>query len=489
MSKTISAKLLLVLFLGVVAIGAGVFAYGEPFGNYPANTTEPIDISGVNQVKVGPLSVFAFNARGNADFKQDLEIKGIAQGCNGMVCDPLVTPKPQTTVNVGTNLLARGDIKATGSWQADSLVHNTPSSPNYLPVCADANGIIVFCPGPTVPPPAVMCPNHPGVAADPNNPDITIDPVTGNCTLLIRGTIYAGLHGYVAVNMARTAMLADLYVKEIKIKSIGGDTTKTTWPTGVPPLAFNWGFCAKWNPAYTGPTIFNVTSSAPASANGNVSQGACFDFRDDYAYRSILPYGTWKYATENGRYTAWDGTHGMNPFWFNDAGTMKYIDDPHGFFDAKAYDTNGNMTTRVTPYQPLHTFIQLNKFTQGYMNFKFPLDKLVLNDVKVPAGYKLDLVSAPQGCVGSLCTDIDIHPVKNSAYIKNPTTPNLSRVNVYIPGGYGVDLPMGLRWANNLPNGTYQTAVFCSNPTHAGTASPSTFTIPQDGGVALDVSC
>lgn len=496
MYKTISAKLLLVLFLGVIAIGAGVFAYGEPFGTYPANTTEPIDISGVNQVKVGPLSVFAFNARGNADFKQDLEIKGIAQGCNGMVCDPLVTPKPQTTVNVGTNLLARGDIKATGSWQADSLVHNTPSSPTYLPVCADANGIIVFCPGPTVPPPPVdVCPdNVPGnpTGVQTANPDIEVDPITNKCTITIRATIWAGRHGsFAALNMAHQAYMTDMKIKNITVTSVGGDTTNHTWPSPT-PLRFHWGFCAKRNTAYSG--------SGPRQSDytGSIATGLCAGFNPNYPYLNTLPYGTWNYGSWPGQFygtgVAWDGVSNMPAHWEQSEGYQLWIiDDPKGTFDASSYEKFNqrnkwaygyNIYVKLPPGAHPNEIYDQN-YIMSHLEYILPIERLVVSDLKVPAGYKLILTN---DAVNSPNTQLDVHPVTNSVYIANTPLPNVTRVNAYIPGGFGVDLALdGRTWTDHIPNGTYNVSVQCSSGT--GSSVPSSFTLPKDWGVPLTVKC
>lgn len=164
--------LALTLMLAVVAAAVGTFAYTEPTAAYPVNTTEPIDTSLVDQAKAGGLTVNAFFARGNADFKKDLSIDGVAQG--GNPGDVL------TTVQIASNVLATGDLYALDHLSARSLIHNEAQP---KPVCGDVNGIVVFCPPPAA---VIACSNYPafGATVPPGfvkNPD-------GTCSAILRGT-------------------------------------------------------------------------------------------------------------------------------------------------------------------------------------------------------------------------------------------------------------------------------------------------------------
>lgn len=180
---SIKSTLALTLMLSVLAVAVGTFAYTEPTAPYPANTIEPIDIGLADQAKAGSLSVFAFFARGNADFKSDLAIEGIAQGGNP---GDLVS-----AVQIASNVLATGELHANDHLSARSLIHNEA---NPKPVCGDANGIVVFCPPPAV---IIACSNYPafGATVPPGyikNPDGSCSPVLkGTANLTCENDIYS----------------------------------------------------------------------------------------------------------------------------------------------------------------------------------------------------------------------------------------------------------------------------------------------------------
>jgi hypothetical protein len=514
------ATLFLTLFLAVVAFGVGTSAYTEPIASWPTNTLEPIDTGMVDQAKIGGLAVEPFFARGNADFKKDLAIEGVAQGGN---------PGDTTTaVQITSNVLVTGDIyggdtstrNRIGFLQANSLRHSDPTG--VKTVCGDENGIVVFCADvcdnidgdqPAVPvgheslsegqctPIPDLCSNIDGIQQTLNQ-DITIDnPAQPTfCTQTIRGTIYAWMHGGVARNMANNAELASLMIKDITITSIGGDSTRTTWPSPI-PLRFRWSFCSKWNPAYSGPRFFdgqNGTYPSDAYYPTGVSvaqaqQGECYSIGNTDPMRNSLPYQTFKWTPQTAEhyYTAWNG---LQSSWTNSAGTN--TSDPRGFFDAERYEDTGMTNFRQPSYGAHAIFVKKGESTAEYMNIKLPLERLILTDVKVPIGYRLELTTAPQ----SPGTVVETYVVTNTAYVANLPVAGLDRVNIHIPGGFGMNLPLdGQRWSdhtgvspapNNLPNGNYAVSVRCNgSATPNGTASPATFTLPNNGPIGLTVTC
>lgn len=502
--------LVLTIFLMIIVAAVGVSAYKEPIAPWPVNTTEPIDTGMVNQAKVGPLSVTTFFGRGNADFKKDLTIEGVAQGGN---------PGDTTsTVQITSNVLATGDLKSgsiNGSTTAHLSAQNiTHGEPQPKTVCADTNGNVVFCKDVcsningeqstapdgyqenadgtcTVIPD--LCSNVPGLQQTLNQ-DLTIDDATQPtfCTQTIRATIYAGRHGsYASLNMAHEAYMTNMKIKNITIQSIGGDPTRTAWPSAT-PLRFQWGFCAKRDPAYSG--------SGPQQRDyaGSIATGICIGFNPDYPYLNTLPsYGTWNYGTWPSPYysgVAWDGVHNMLAHWIQSEGYQLWvIDDPKGTFDAYSYDRYGqtdkwaygyNIYVKLPPGGHPNEIYDQN-YIMSHLEYKLPLERLVLSDVKVPLGYKLVLTN---DTVKSPGTVLDVHPVTNSIYIANAPAANVTRVNAYIPGGFGVDLALdGRKWADHVPNGTYSVSVQCSSGT--GSSIPNSFTLPKDWGVGLTVKC
>jgi hypothetical protein len=510
------STLVLTLILAVLAAAVGTFAYSEPTSAFPVNTVEPIDTGVADQWKAGSLTVFPFFARGNADFKADLAIEGIAQG--GQPGDRV------SRVQIASNVLATGELHSLDHLSAASLRHNEASP---KPVCGDSNGIVVFCtdicnnisglqadippgmirnPDGSCTPAPDLCSNIDGVQSAPLNPDILIeDPSQPTfCTQVIRATIYAGLHGnHALLNMANTAYMARFYVKNITITSIGGDRGRTAWPSTT-PLRFKWGFCAKRGPGYASGLFTD-----PNDYFGSTAVGVCEKFFPDYPYRSSLPYGVWKYgswfSSNQGHpgYLGWDGVHNAIAQWIPAEGSnVWYIGDPKGTFSGNYYDQTGSIPPAllaqsgyagapsygvgVTPppgVRPNELYDM--DWIRTHLQYLLPLERLVIDDMKVPYGYKLILSNDDANSPGTL---VDFHLVKNSAYVVNGGAVNVRRVNVYIPGGYGVDLDRsGVKWADNLPNGTYQVGVECSSGT--GSATPSTFTLPKDGGVGLQVKC
>lgn len=512
---TLFLTVFLMLVVGAVGISA---SYKEPIAPWPVNTTEPIDTGMVNQAKVGPLSVETFFARGNADFKKDLSIEGVAQGGQ-----PGQTGA--TTVQIASNVLATGELHANAHLSAQNITHNEPQP---KPVCGDVNGIVVFCKdvcnninGEQSEPPTGytantdgsctalpdLCSNVPGIQQT-LNADLSIDDSSQPtfCTQTIRATIYAWQHGGFAVlNMAHSAYMTNLMIKNITVTSVGGDPTRTSWPTAT-PLRFRWEFCAKRNPSYSGPGWSQQYYA------GSIATGICEGFTPDYPYLSTLPYGTSKSGTWLGygqfypnNYIGFDGIHNRPAGWFQSEGYQLWgIADPKGLFGAGYYERTGGSfpsatdstdwtTVGVTDYL---TYVKLPPgghpneiYDFGWimpnLEFILPLERLVLDHVKVPYGYKL-VISNDE--VNSPNTRLDVHPVRNSIYLANPGASNVTRVNAYIPGGYGVNLALdGIKWSDNLPNGTYQVSVQCSIGT--GVATPSTITLPKDWGVGVIAKC
>lgn len=369
--QKINIQPFLLLVLGVLMLGVGASAYSEPFAPYPANTQEPIDISLSNQAKTGALSVNAFFARGNADFKKDLSIKGVAQGCAGWPCDVAST---NTKITIGNNTIAKGELYALNKLAAGSLKH-TESAPK--PVCADSNGIVVFCSGGA---PNDLCSNIPGVQASLGTDLIVENTATPTiCTQVIRGVIDVGQYGAIVRNMANNAELANLWIKNLTITSVGGQPI-TTWPSNT-PLLFRWGYCAKWNSNYSGPnsTFYNV--------QGSTASGSCADFKASYPYRSGLTYGFSGHPDSfyGTPYVAYDGTTQIQ-------NTFNNIPYPKGFFDAVLYGINGAKTGSPNGYT-VNLWYKKNNPSDAYRNIKLPLEKLILYDVKVPSGYILNLTS------------------------------------------------------------------------------------------------
>lgn len=498
--------LFLTVCLMLVAVAVGVSAYGEPIAPWPVNTTEPIDTGMTNQAKVGPLSVTTFFARGNADFKKDLTIEGVAQGG-----DPTITTN--TSVQITSNVLATGDLRsgslggvATAHLSAQNITHGEPQP---KAVCADTNGIVVFCKdvcnninGEQSEPPTGytantdgsctalpdLCSNVPGIQQT-LNADLSIDDSSQPtfCTQTIRGTIYAGLWGNIVRNMANTAMLGDLALKEIKITSIGGDPTQTVWPAGLPPLRFNWSACSSWNPAYTGPTIYNsLGGGSPSNAiGGSVANGECFDFRPDFAHISTLPYGFLKDMPQNGLYTAWDGVSTPPPSTSVVSGVTRYLEYSKGFFDADRYDAVGSKTSRPKNYGALTIFVQKNQSTESWMNIKMPLERLILTNVKVPVGYKLVLGTDPIKSPGTV-VDMYMSDNANTVTVASPLPGYSAGVYVSTPGynsGLPISVPPGV--SREFPNGTYSAFVICTS----GSRPSKSFTLPHSGGTTLSFTC
>jgi|GEM_PF-4029096 len=390
------ATLFLTLFLAVVAVGVGVSAYSEPRDLYTRyNTFEPIDISAIDQVKLGGLSVDAFSARGNANFKKDLSIKRVAMGCVGG-CD---ATKKATTVTIANDLLAAGDLTAQKSFRVESLKHKPEDG--LLPVCADENGIIIFCPGPSVPPPPPdLCDNIAGTqAVVGGNTGLSIDDPSKPkfCTQIIRGTITVDQWGPIKINEANNAMIGSMAVTNIKIISVGGVATNA-WPSPI-PLRFRWAYCASWqtNGKYSGPGPGNgaVFYNIQNGTQGNkIDNGYCQDFYAGYPYPTTPLYGysgrTKADYLQFSPYVAFDGLTTL-------------VSTPKGFFDARQYDATGVRGESGLMWYTLNLWYKKGYNNPEYSNVVRPPAKIILDDVKVPAGYKLDLVPTMSG------TLIDIH--------------------------------------------------------------------------------
>lgn len=499
------STLFLTLFLVVVAFAIGTSAYSEPIASWPVNTVEPIDTGVVDQAKTGGLAVQTFFARGNADFKKDLTIEGVAQGGN---------PGDTTsTVQIASNVLVTGDIYAgdpsfrnpTGHLQANSLRHGET---NPKTVCGDENGIVVFCADvcdnidgeqPAVPvgyeslsegqctPVPDLCENIDGIQSGPLDPNhLSIEDPINNpkfCTQTIHGTIWAWQDGNIAINMARTANLTNLQIKNITIKSVGGRAT-TTWPSAT-PLAFRWSYCGEWNRTsynspynrtdYTeggnvGPSAFNGVNAFFGSIQGSFVNGVCTSVLPSYQNTLITSGGygrqnrnTVGSSTDfgfNGKYTGWDGAR---------------------FFDAYEYDTNGSRTRGASAY---NLFGKKTFFDDDHLIINLPLKKLILNDVKVPAGYKLKLTTDTAFSPG---TEVEVYPYDGRNTLKIAA---VSAPAGYLGGPYVRDsltVPFGA--SRDLPDGTYTVTMDCRG---SGSNSPNvrvtlaSFTFPTPGGVTIN---
>ncbi len=129
-NKNLSLALLLAVVLG----GASTFAYTNPQSAFPVNTYPPIDEGVTNQVKLGGLSVNEFQTRSDADLQQNATFVGPIQAGN--------PGQQNTVVQVGTNTLVSGEIRAAQYLNSSTLQHNA-SQPK--PLCGDGAGNIIFC--------------------------------------------------------------------------------------------------------------------------------------------------------------------------------------------------------------------------------------------------------------------------------------------------------------------------------------------------------
>ncbi len=378
---TLLFGLMLALGLGLAHGAIGVWT--NPTATPAGGSVElPITMGTVDQVKIGGLSVGGFSAYANAHLKQQSFFAGpiLAQ------LAPSYPPTPPGTINFGESSTAKKVTTAiTGNLLLMKSFPNTGTDPMggqmgkiklaavagqaSAQLCANPQGYIVLC----NPPQVDLCSNIAGTQATLGT-GLTIDdpaqPTT--CTQIIRATVPVGQYGVVVENASHNAMLANLYITGLNITSVG-NTNTSTWPSST-PLKFRWGWCAKWNTTiYNGPYPTNPTPT-----------GMCSGFTASYPYRSALPYST-SNGTATAAYLGYDGvTQVGNPF--------NGIPYPRGFFDAGYFESTGQKTEKPDGYNyPL--WYNLNTSTDPYRNIVIPMTKLILYDVQVPAGYRLELTS------------------------------------------------------------------------------------------------
>lgn len=141
-------KLVLVLIFLATAVS---FAYVPPAAGPTSNNNEiePLNEGVTAQAKVGGLSVEAFQAQGNAWFKDDVAMGGALLGGTPLVTGSLYVGDNTRTVAAAVN----GSVFTGGTISSPSLKPGTSSSGK---LCADANGVFIPC----VTPPVVNTPQY-----------------------------------------------------------------------------------------------------------------------------------------------------------------------------------------------------------------------------------------------------------------------------------------------------------------------------------------
>lgn len=343
---------------------------------------------------------------------------------------------------------------------------------------------VTFNLGVEVLPPADLCLNLPGVQTT-YNADLYADPAyPGDCVSVIRGTAWAGGHGGAGTTMDGDASFNNIMMKNITITSVGGVATSVL-PFSQ-PLVFHWAYCARWNPSYS-TNLPNVLQSSVQRYPivGTHTQGECRYTPTNFGYpNSGFNFGTFDHYYlipslyySDGAFIAWDGVHqGLK---------SPYFPAEPGFFSAIQYKKTGSRTARGNGEEMYGISQKLNTVSNDFADIKLPLDKLIISKIEIPSGYKLILTN---NNTQSPNTVLETQPFTNAAYIAYAPVQNVTRVNVYIPGGFGSDLPLdGKNPTDHLPNGTYQVSVSCSSGTP--TSIPSSFTLPASGIVAIKAKC
>lgn len=315
------------------------------------------------------------------------------------------------------------------------------------------------------------CLNYSGLST---GPDVLPDPANpGNCLKVIRGTILATSTGVWGRNLGNDAELGYFDLKNITITSVGGEATNV-WPSPI-PLRFRWGTCYKrlYSP-YSGPNRFE--SFGLPAVGGSIVNGFCEFMPQPNPFS--MPYGYFQVPGNLPYYVAWDGVHTAPS-------------SPTGFFDALNYDIYGTKNY-PTPGGYRFFYTKNHGGDLAWADMVFPLQTLELFDVKVPAGYKLELTS-PSG----VSTQINIHLFDNSNTVTMPsgTPPHLypgSGICIFQGSGYCHTITPGQ--SLDFAPGTYSTNIKCyAPPAYTNmmntVATPSTFSLPHPGGMTLNAIC
>lgn len=420
-------------------------------------------------VSIAPVGPFAAgnptNFQANAQIQSTCTARKVNMTAHNNNLTP-VTVIPDTTMNPGTRFPA------------------IPVSTQFTSPSNAGSYKVTFQTGVEILAAADLCKNIPGDQTS-YNADLTADPlIPGDCISVIRGTVWAGGQGGGGTTMNGHASFNWVVMKNLTITSVGGVAT-SVWPFSQ-PLVFHFAYCARWNPAYAAyPPSVLESSVQRYPIVGAHTQGECRSIPANFGY----PNSGFNYSSQDlywvtpsllysdGAYIAWDGVHqGLKPPYFPSA---------PGFFSAVDYKTTGTRTARGVGYEMYGISQKLNTTSNNFADIIFPLDKLVISKIEIPAGYKLILTNNDAQSPGTV---VETLPFTNAAFVAYAPVQNVTRVNVYIPGGFGADLALnGKNPTDHLPNGSYQVSVSCSSGTPS--AIPSSFTLPSSGIVAIKAKC